>query len=57
MDERRVLGHKDSTDNTDGAACGSKSEENLIQNLPKNLEKLRSGLHAAVRGDSGGVAH
>ena len=37
---REVRGHTDSTDYTDGAACGSESEGKLIQDLPKDLEKM-----------------
>lgn len=37
---REVRGHTDSTDYTDGVACGSESEGKLIQDLPKDLEKM-----------------
>lgn len=37
---REARGHTDSTDYTDGATCGSKSEGKLIQDLPKDLEKM-----------------
>ena len=37
---REVRGHTDSTDYTDGVACGSESEGKLNQDLPKDLEKM-----------------
>ena len=37
---REVRGHTDNTDYTDGVACGSKSEGKLIQDFPKDLEKM-----------------
>lgn len=35
-----VLSHTDSTDNTERVAPGSKSEENGIDNLPENIDRM-----------------
>jgi len=36
----QIRSHTESTDNTERVASGSKSEENLIDNLPENIDKM-----------------